>query len=156
MSTSTNGYTGKGTVLSIGSALTTPTYTPVAQIKTFQFAGQVWKFDDVTNADSTAAGSGVVEEAIPTVMSGGTMAISGVYAPDDTGRDALATAFGAGTLLPYKLQLPVGPGQTTTGNLFAFNAYVQDMPLPDVQFDKSMTFKCTLKIDGVITVTKGT
>ncbi len=153
---STSGYTGKGTVLSIGSALTTPTYTPVAQVKTYQFSGQTWKFEDVTNNDSTAAGPGVIEEFVPTVVSGGTMAISGVYAPDDIGRDALAAAFASGSLLPYKLQLPVGPTQTTAGNLFAFNAYVQEMPLPDVQFDKAMTFKCTLKIDSVITVTKGT
>ena len=76
MSTST-GFTGKGTVLSLGPATT---FTPVGQIKTVQFNGQKWSFDDITNLNSPAVGPGVLEEAMPSKLSPGELAI-GRYLP---------------------------------------------------------------------------
>jgi hypothetical protein len=151
----TKGYTGKGTVLSVGSGGTSETFLPVLQVKTFQFSGQTWKFDDISNAGSPVAGAGVLEEALPSTMSGGSLAVSGVFLPTDPGQTALATAFNSGTLTDFKLQLPLAPGQTSTGNLYAFSGFVQEFPLPDIQFDKALTIKATIKINTVITVTVG-
>ena len=80
----------------------------------------------------------------------------GVFLPADAGQLALAAAFATGALADFKLQLPIGPAQTTTGNLYAFSGYVQDFPSPDVQFDKTVTFKVTVKLNTVLTVTPGT
>jgi hypothetical protein len=151
----TKGFTGKGTVLSVGSGGTSETFAPVLQIKTFQFSGQTWKYDDITNASSPQTGVGVLEEALPSTMSGGTLAVSGVFLPSDVGQLALATAFNAGTLTDFKLQLPIANGQTTLGNLYAFSGYVQEFPLPDIQFDKALTIKATIKINTIIAVTLG-
>jgi hypothetical protein len=151
----TKASTGRGTVLSIGSGGTGETYLPILQVKTWQPSGQQWKFDDVTNGNSPVAGAGVLEEAIPATLSAGTWAIGGVFLPTDPGQLALATAFANGTLADFQLQLPASAAQPTKGNLYAFSAYVQDMPLPDLQFDKAQTFKCTLKINTLITVTAG-
>jgi hypothetical protein len=49
----------------------------------------------------------------------------------------------------------MGPGQTTAGNLYAFSGYVQEFPAPDVQFDKVVNFKVTIKLTTVITLTQG-
>jgi hypothetical protein len=151
MSAST-GFTGKGTVLSLGPATT---LTPVGQIKTVQFNGQKWSFDDITNLNSPAVGPGVLEEAMPSKLSPGELAMAGIFLPGDAGQQALETAFQSGSLENFTVQLPKGPGQTTSGNLYAFSGYVQEFPAPDVQFDKVVNFKCTIKLTTVIALTQG-
>jgi len=146
------GFTGKGTTLSMGPAAV---YTAVGQIKTIQFNGQKWSFDDVTNLNSPVVGVGVLEEALPAKMSPGELAVGGIFLPADPGQEALNTAFQAGTLENFKVQLPMGPGQTTAGNLYAFSGYIQEFPAPDVQFDKIVNFKVTIKLATVITLTPG-
>ena len=146
------GFTGKGTTLSMGPAAT---YTTLGQIKTIQFNGQKWSFDDITNLASPVAGVGVLEEALPAKLSPGELAIAGIFLPNDAGQEALNAAFQAGTLENFKVQLPMGPGQTTAGNLYAFSGYVQEFPAPDIQFDKIVNFKCTIKLTTVITLTQG-
>lgn len=146
------GFTGKGTILSMGPA---STYTAVGQIKTIQFNGQKWSFDDITNLNSPAVGPGVLEEALPAKLAPGELAVAGIFLPNDAGQEALNTAFQAGTLENFKVQLPMGPGQTTAGNLYAFSGYVQEFPAPDVQFDKVVNFKVTIKLTTVITLTQG-
>ncbi len=146
------GFTGKGTVLSMGQAAT---YTAVGQIKTIQFNGQKWSFDDITNLGSPAIGPGVLEEALPAKLAPGELAVGGIFLPNDAGQEALNTAFQAGTLENFKVQLPMGPGQTTAGNVYAFSGYVQEFPAPDVQFDKIVNFKVTIKLTTVITLTQG-
>jgi hypothetical protein len=151
------GYTGKGTVLSIGSGGAGETFTPIAQLKTGQFSGQKMNFDDITNFDSPQMGSSGVamKESLPSSADPGTLAIAGVFLPGDTGYTALDAAYQAGTLTDFKIQLQKGPGQATTGNLYVFSAYVMERPLPDLQWDKVLGFKATLQIQGDITVTVG-
>src|SRR5882762_5252731 len=132
------GFTGKGTVLSIGSGGTSETFTPILQMKTFQFSGQTIKFDDITNVNSPVQANAAFEEAIPALVSGGQFTTSGVFLPSDPGQIAMSAAFN-GVLTDFKVQLPKGPGQTTAGNLYAFTGYVMDEPLPDVSFDKTLT-----------------
>lgn len=151
------GMTGRGTILSIGIAGSPETFTPVLQLRTFQPSGQSAKYEDLTNADSptNANGNVVVEETLPTTISPGTYAFGGVFLPSDPGQLALLTAFETQALTDFKLQLLKGPGQAATGNLYAFSGYVQDMPLPDVDYSKIATFKVTIKITGVIARTPG-
>ena len=147
--------TGTKTTLSIGSGGGSETFTVVAQIKTFSFAGQTWTFDETTALDSPAFGDGgVLKQYRGTEFDPGTMALGGVYAPSDAGQLALTAAFRTGLLTDFKLTLPLGPGQTVSGNVFAFSAYVQDNPLPDIS-SKVLTFKATLKLNTDIVITLG-
>jgi hypothetical protein len=149
--TPTQAFTGKSTVLSVGA-----TPTPIQQVKQFSFSGVSAKYEDITCLGSPSVGPAVLEEATPASVSPGTATFSGVYLPSDTGFGDLATAFTSQTVTSFTLQLPMGPGQTTKGNLFAFSGYVQDMPLPDtIDATKPLTFKCTIKLSTVITVTQG-
>jgi|SRR5215472_11207170 len=155
--TATKGFTGKGATFSIG---TTPspasTFTVIAQLKTLAFSGQKWSFDDITCLSSPVVGAGVLEESLPTKVSPGELAIAGVFLPSDAGQPLLLAAFNSGGLNDFKVQLPVGPGQTTTGNLYTFSGYVQDMPTPDIQVDKAINFKATIKLNTLLTLTPGT
>lgn len=147
-----NSFTSRGTTLSIGSG----TPVTIMQVKQFSFSGVAAKYEDATNLNSPSVGAAVLEEAIPGTVSPGTATISGQFLPTDAGQTALLTAYDAQTLASFSLQLPKAPGQTTTGNLFAFSAYVQDMPLPDtLDVGKPITFKVTLKLNSIITITPG-
>jgi hypothetical protein len=152
--TYSKGYTGRGTSLSMGASPAV-TFTKVAQVKTFQYNGQKWSFDDITNSDSPAVGPGVLKESIPNTVEPGECAIAGIYLPSDAGQEMLATAFNSGVLYDFKMQLPVGPGQSTAGNLMTFSGYIEDPALPDVQFDKSLTFKATIHLTTLVDVTPG-
>lgn len=152
--TYSKGFTGRGTTLSMGASPAN-VYTKVAQVKTFQFSGQKWSFDDITNSDSPAVGNGVLKEPLPSEVDPGEISIGGVYLPSDAGQAMLATAFNSGNLYDFELQLPIGPGQTTTGNLMKFSGYIEDPALPDVQFDKSLTFKGTVKLTTLVAITAG-
>ncbi|HEV2324561.1 MAG TPA: hypothetical protein VGS10_11480 [Terracidiphilus sp.] len=154
MSTSySKGFTGRGTVLSMGVSPAS-TFTPVAQVKTWQFAGQKWSYDDLTNGNSPAVGPGVQKESIPSVVDPGEISIGGVYLASDAGQAMLATAFNSGVLYDFKLQLPPAPGETT-GELKTFSGYVEDPAYPDIQFDKTLTFKTTIKLNTMVTTTAG-
>jgi hypothetical protein len=149
-----SGFTGKGTVFSIMVATVA---TPVAQLKTLQFAGQKLNFEDITNLDSPALGTSdvAVKESIPASADPGTMALAGIFIPSDAGYTALNTAYANAALTSFTVQLPKGPGQTTKGNLYSFSGYVTEEPNPDIQFDKTLTWKTTLQITGPITLTPG-
>jgi hypothetical protein len=153
--TASKGFTGKGTIFSIGVAGSPETFTAVAQVKTPQLSGQKASYDDITNLDSPQSGAAIVEEALPAKMSPGEIALAGIFLPGDAGQTALGSAFASQALTDFKLQLPKAPGQTTSGNLYAFSGYVQDYPAPEVSFDKTVTFKCTIKLNTLLTVTPG-
>ncbi len=155
MTAPSKGYIGKGTVFSIGSGGTGETFVAVAQLKTAQFGGQKMNFEDITNLDSASVGATVLKEQMPTTADAGTVALSGIFLPSDAGQTALTTAYN-GALTDFKIQLPKGPLQTTTGNLYTFSGYVSEQPLPDIQFDKVLTFKVTITLTTPITSTPGT
>jgi hypothetical protein len=149
------GTTGIGATISIGVAGSPESFVPIAQRTTYAFSGQTVSYDDVSSLDSPIVAGGALEENIPAKYSGGTFKATGAFLPSDTGYTALMSAFNAGTLTDFKVQLPKGNGQTTAGNLYAFSAFISDMPLPDVSFDKAMTVSLTLKINTAITITPG-
>jgi hypothetical protein len=152
--TASKGFTGKGTVFSMMVATVA---TPIAQLKTLQFAGQKLNFDDITNLDSPVLGTSnvPVKESTPATADPGTMALAGIFVPSDAGYVALEAAYNNAALTDFTVQLPKGAGQTTKGNLYAFSGYVTEQPNPDIQFDKTLTWKTTLQITGPITLTPG-
>jgi predicted secreted protein len=89
-----------------------------------------------------------------TLLTSGDYSISGNYVAGDAGQAAMRAGFNAGTVLPYKIQLPVAPGQTTLGDLFTFNALVSEANT-DIQFDKALTFNAKVVVSGVITYAIG-
>jgi hypothetical protein len=150
---STKAGTGAGAVLKINT--TGSTYVAIAQVKQFSFNGQKWSMDDVTNAASPAAGSGVIKEVIPAILDYGMFDIEGVFYYSDTGQQTLMTNFQAGTLTNFKFTLALMEGETTTNTEYDFAAYITDMPSPITSFDKAITFKTSLKVNNIPTFTVG-
>jgi hypothetical protein len=144
----TKAYTGAGLSVTVNGST-------VGQVKQVQVPVGKWATDDISNAASPAAGSGVIKEVLPTVLDPGECSISGVFVYNDAGQAALLTAFNTGALVPVVITLPKGEGQTSTGNTYSFSGFVTDAPMPDTSFDKSITFKTTIKANTVITVTVG-
>jgi hypothetical protein len=144
------GFTGSKAVLKLGA-------TALAQVKTLQLSGQKVSYEDISNLDTPTLGTSAVplKEKFPATAEPGTLAIGGVYLPMDAGYQALAAAYESQALSTFTIQLAKGPGQTTQGNLFTFSGYVSEMPNPDVQWDKTLTFKCTVELNGDIAVTVG-
>jgi hypothetical protein len=149
------GFIGRGTVFSIGVAGTPETFTPVAQLKSATFNGQKINFEDITNLDSALVNNTVLKEVMPATADAGTVQAAGIFLPSDPGQLALQAAYG-GLLTDFKIQLPKGPGQTTTGNLYTFSGYVGENPLPDIQFDKTISFKMNITLATPIALTPGT
>ena len=154
--TSTQAYTGHGVVFSINTGTTAaPVWTPIAQLNQFSFSGSQLSFEDITNAGSPMQCNVVLKEQMRTTMDPGTMELQGFYLPEDTGQQALSTAFNGATLNQYKLVLQPGPGQSSTGNSYTFGGYVKSMPVPDINGTKVLTLKVSITITTAITLTLG-
>ncbi len=149
------GTTGIGAVVSIGVAGSPETFVPILQTKTYAFAGQTVTYDDTSSLDSPIVAGAGLEENIPARYAAGTFKTTGIFLPSDPGYIAVMTAFNGGAQADFKVQLPKGVAQATAGNLYAFGAFISDMPLPDISFDKAMTISLNLKINTVITITPG-
>ena len=139
---------GLGTILSIGTTGTTPTFTPVGELKTLNQSGRQVSTEDVTNLQSSA------KEFIPTLVDSGTWDLSGNRIGGDAGQMAMEAAFSGLTILPFKIQLPKTAAQATAGDTFSFNALVQEVNY-SVSVDKAVTFTGKLKVSGAITLTPG-
>lgn len=144
-------FTGKGTVFSIGSTGETPTYTPISELKTFSFSGTKNDTEDVTNSDS----AGRAKEFIVTLLDSGEISIGGNYIASDAGQTAMVAAFNSGAILPFKIVLPLAPGQTTSGDTFTFIGAITEHTV-DISYDKAVTWSGKCKISGLITVVSGT
>jgi hypothetical protein len=144
----TKSMTGAGLSVTIGGAA-------IGQVKSAQFSGAKWAMDDITNAASPAAGSGVLKEETPTVLDVGTLEIGGIWVYNDPGQQALITNFNNGSSANFVVTLQKGEGQATTGTSFTFSGYVQSPPYPDISFDKALTWKASINISTAVTVGYG-
>lgn len=143
---------GRGSKLSIGPVVGTvsPTFTDVLEIKSMPRQGAKWNTEDVSNMDS-----GVDMEFITLMRDNGTLQVAGNRVSSDAGQVALKAAFATGDLHMFKTTLPLAPGQTTTGDLYEFNALVEAYDF-DADTHKAITFTATLKISGLPVETLGT
>jgi predicted secreted protein len=144
-------FTGKGTVLSIGTAGATPVYTSVSELKTYNFSGAKNDTEDITNSDS----AGRAREFLVTLLDSGEISIAGNYVASDAGQVAFKAGFNSGLILPFKLQLPVAPGQTTSGDVMTFLGLITENDI-SLQFDKVISFAAKIKLSGIITYVSGT
>jgi len=140
--------TGAGVTVTIGGST-------VGELKTVQLSGQKWSVDDITNAASPTAGSGVIREVTNTILDPGQLNLAGVWVYNDAGQQALNTAFANGSTVAVVVTLLKGEGQATTGSSFSFSGIVTDPAYPDISFDKALTWKATVQITTAITVAYG-
>lgn len=143
--TATKFVLGRGSSLQVSTDGTT--WTKIAQLKTATFSGAKSDYDDVTNFDSP----GNTRETAPTLLDPGSVQIDGPFSPVDPGQTQLQALYNAQTLAQYKLTLVPMAGMTASF-IRSFSAYVESSNI-DVQFDKSVMLKASLKISGPITDT---
>ncbi len=151
--------TGLGATLSIGTLGASPTFTVIGGDTKITPPEPKFGTEDTT----TLATAGGVRTFIKTLQDPGETTIEGNYESADPGQIALSTAAAAisnqlnGAAYPFKFTLPInGPGgQTTTGDVYAFNALVLSFAVSEVEAGKLVTFKSSLKLTGPITYTEG-
>ena len=136
-----------------------PTGIAVMQIKDFTMPQQKWSYDDVTNTGSplVATGSvGVIHEFLPTLVDPGEFNCTGIFLPSDPGLNAIQGCFNSGIAQGFQVQLQPLGGQTANGNVYSFNAYVQENPIPSsITVDKAITIKINLKLNTAIVIGAG-
>lgn len=140
------------TVVSIGPVVgtATPTYVAIGEVRKSSMNGAEYKTADTSNFQSTA------EEFIGTIPGTGMVDLEGNYISNDPGQIALDAASRTGEIYLFQVQFApnAADGQTTTGDLVAFNALVYPLNM-DIDVEKGRTFTCKLKISNFWTVTKG-
>jgi hypothetical protein len=143
--TGSKGQVGLRTILSIGS-----TPTVVGEVKSLKLNGRKWDTDDSTNMQSLA------KEFISTIQDPGEWDIDFTRVSNDVGQIALEAAFASGAITTFTIQLPVNTkaGQSTTGDKFAFNALVTEVPY-NFETTKIDSGSCKLKMSGPMTITVG-
>jgi hypothetical protein len=134
----------------------TPTGIAILQLKTFSMPQQKWAFDDVTNVSSPTIGVGTAKESLLTLLDLGEFSAEGIFLPSDPGLVAVQTAFESGLPNQFQIQLGLLPGQSTSGNVYEFNAWVSSNPIPtNVSVDKAIAWKMDLKLATIMTITLG-
>ena len=135
---------------------TTPTGIAILQLKEFTVPAQKWTYDDITNTSSPAVGVGVQKESLPTLVDTGEFSATGLWLATDAGLIALQTAFATGLANSFQIQLKPIAGQSTSGNIYAFTAFVSSNPVPmNISVEKAITYKVDLKLDSMMTVLVG-
>lgn len=147
--TKTAAQAGRGTTLGIGSG------TPVliGEIRSISLDGNQWETADVTNMQS-----GFTKEFINTILDSGEFTTVCNRVSSDAGQVALESAFegaNAGVVQSFTLTLLKSGTQTTTGDVFVFNALVQSSNF-SIEPTKETSVTAKLKVTGVKTFTPGT
>jgi hypothetical protein len=149
-------YTGSKAQSGLGSTLqvnatgaSPPTWTLVGEVIEGTMSPKNL-FDDTTNLQSTA------KEFLAVLPDPGKVTMSMNRVSNDPGQVIIQTSFQNRTRLQYQLVLPVNTvaGQTTTGDIYSFLAYVEDLA-PDIKTDKKIVSKFTLQVTGGITPIEG-
>ena len=149
--TQSKAQSGSQTKFEIGSALVSPTYTQIYEVNDFSQSGKQNKTADVTNLQSLA------EEFIATLQTPGKYDLTMNRVSGDPGQVAIKVSFEAKSLLPYRITLPLAPGQTTTGDVYAFTAIVEGLDdMSSTAPAKQVITKASLKVSSSITLTVGT
>jgi hypothetical protein len=142
--TGSQAQAGRGSSLSIGS---TPTL--IGEIKEVPLNRGKWELIDTTNFES-----GSDSEQLVTIRKPGTVNFKGNRVSSDAGQVAVETAYQAGTLVAFVLQLPKTATQTTAGDKYTFNAFVVGSDFTDA-VTAAVEFSIELQISGACTLTVG-
>jgi hypothetical protein len=149
--TGSKAQAGRGSQLFVGgvSGAGAPVTTLVGEVKSAGVSGAQWATEDVSNFES-----GADIEFGTTMRDNGTMDLMGNRVSSDAGQIAIEAAFGTGSKYDWKLQLPLAPGQSTTGDIYTFSALVVSREFP-IETTKIIPFTVKLKISGPVTLTVG-
>jgi hypothetical protein len=135
---------GRGSTLSIGSS---PVL--IGEVKDVPLNRGKWSVVDVTNFES-----GSDSEQLTTIRKPGSLTFKGNRVSSDAGQVAVETAYQAGTLVAFVLQLPKTAAQTTAGDKYAFSAFVVGSDFTD-SVEQAVEFSIELNISGGCTLTVG-
>ena len=95
------------------------------------------------------------EEFIVTIRKSMEFTVTGNRVSADAGQVAVQTAYAAGTLSSFTLQLLKNAAQTTTGDKYVFNALVLSQSFK-IETTKKISFSMKLKTSGPVVFTAGT
>jgi hypothetical protein len=140
----TQAQAGRGTTLSIGA---TPTL--IGELDQVPFDLPEWATADATNFES-----GSDEEFILTIRKSMEFTVTGNRVSADAGQVAVQTAYAAGTLSAFTLQLLKNASQTTTGDKYTFNALILSQSFK-ISTTAKIDFSMKLKTSGPVTFTAG-
>lgn len=147
--TKSKAQTGLGSVLMIGGTGYTPsTAVSVYEIKSLNLTGRVASTADVTNFQSSQ------KEFVAVIGDGGEWSLQGARVSSDAGQAAMEASFQALTLNSFTITLPKAPGQTTSGDSYAFLGLITEMSY-DVESEKEISISSKIKISGPLTLTQG-
>jgi hypothetical protein len=142
--TNSQAQAGKGSSLSIGG-----TPTPIGELKSAPINRGKWKFVDTTNFES-----GADSETLPVIRDNGSVSMEGNRVSGDAGQLLVEAAYQSGAISAFTLTLPKTTAQTTSGDKYAFNAYIESSDFT-ADVTKEIDFKIGLKISGPVTLTVG-
>jgi hypothetical protein len=152
----TDAVVGSGFILSVTTGTSPVVVTEIGQLKTASRSGTKVKMENITNTTSPriVPGGVIYEEIIPTTASGGTVAFSGVFGPDDASQTLLQTIQDSGELNVWTITLPPAAGGITPRGHWTFSAYVEDIA-QKIEFDKAVEFSGSLALSGPCVYTSG-
>lgn len=136
---------GASSTLSIGAS---PTL--IGEVKSISLNRGEWQTMDVTNLQS-----GLDEEILTTIRNNGTVAFKMNRVSADAGQVAVETAYQAGTLVAFALQLPKTPSQSVNGDKYTFNAFVTKSNIGPVEPKSAIEGDVELKISGTAPLAVG-
>lgn len=143
---------GRSTQLSIGPvAGTTGTvvYVPIYEIRSVDRNGVKWDMIDVSNMNS-----GVYKEKLQTMLDPGQISFECNRVSADPGQVALENALAVGGAYMFQLTLPKAAGQSTTGDVYTFNALVMS-DAEKFETTAANTRSYSLEVTGTPVLTEG-
>jgi hypothetical protein len=143
--TGSKAQAGRGSILAIGA-----TPTPIGECSDVPFNRPEWETVDTTNFDS-----GSDEEQLVTIRRAATFSITGNRVSSDAGQVAAETAYQSGALMPFTFTLPKTTAQTSSGDKYAFQAYVKGSNFKASPTGK-VEFTLNLHSSGPVVLTAGT
>jgi hypothetical protein len=148
--TGSKAFVGQGSILSVETATSPPTYQAVAEMKKVDFTGSKADQVDVTNMDS-----GAYREFKPTLLDAGDLSFTANYIPNDMTQQELFTLFNGRTIAHWKLGLPDSSIETegyTTPGFWEFDGFVSARDF-NIETDKASEITGKIKITGEPTFT---
>jgi hypothetical protein len=121
----------------------------IGEVKEVPLNRGVWDLVDVTNFES-----GSDSEQIVTIRKPGTATFKFNRVSSDAGQAAVETAYQAGTLAAFVLQLPKTAAQTTAGDKYTFSAFIKSSNLTD-SVVQAIEGSVDLELSGPCTLTVG-
>jgi hypothetical protein len=153
--TGSKAQAGRGAVLGIGplfvpgAPAATPAYVTIGEIRTSGITNSQWDTVDVSNFES-----GVDKEFITTMRDPGMIAIAGNRISSDLGQVNCEAAFQSGGIYMFQILVPKNVTQTTTGDIYTFNALVKSIDF-EIDVAKEISWTVKLQLSGPRLLTPG-